>query len=91
MQSLWDVRHIIVTEKTVSRSAGILGHLRGGGGGARRLSHSHAPMPYLKKQDGPKIVDPCAIALEAHVYYSQLFASPAEELRPQDVALSEEV
>lgn len=66
-----------------------MGRLRGGGRSARHLSHSHAPMPCRKKQDGFKIVDPCAIASEAYFYYSCLLASPAEELRSQDGDLSE--
>lgn len=59
-----------------------LGHLRGDGWGARHLSHSHAPMPFMKKPDGSNVVAPSAIAVEA---------SPAEEFRPQGVALSEEL
>lgn len=90
VQSMWDARYIIMSEKTVSRTAGILGNLREGDWGARHLSQSYAPMQFLK-QHGSRIVDPCAIALEAHVYYSDLLASPAEEFRAQNVALSEEL
>lgn len=50
VQGMWDARHTIQAEKKVCRSAGIMGHLRGGGWGARHLSQSYVLAIFTRRR-----------------------------------------